>query len=159
MDIGVLSGVVGAVAAVVAVPIAAYYGHRSTKSAPTGPRVQVRVENGFPAYATLSGGQRIGDHVVLINAVNTGDRAVTITGWGVKLPGDVRLVLPDPLPGSTPLPHRLEPGSEPARFLLPGDEMFRIQRERAIPFKRMTPYVTLADGTDVLANRAVPLAP
>jgi hypothetical protein len=91
-------------------------------------------------------------------AVNTGDRAVTITGWGVKVPGNGRVVVMRPENWSTPLPHRLEPGSDSTRFLMPADDLYRLHREQGIPFEQMRPYVTLADGTDVPADRSVPLA-
>ena len=99
-----------------------------------------------------------GDWFVAVSAVNTGDRAVTITGWGVKLPGGRRMVVMQPPNWSTPVPHRLEPDAEAARFLVHADELFRLQREQGIPFKDMKGYVTLADGTEVKADLGVPLA-
>lgn len=155
MDTGVLSGVIGAAAAVVAVPVAWYYGHRTTR--PSKARVQVRVVNMMPTYDLPDGEQVVGERFVAVMAANTGDRVVTISGWGVKLPGDRRMVVTRPPNWATPVPHRLEPGSDATRFLVPVDELYHL-REQGIPFKRMKAYVTLADGTEVEAVRGVPLA-
>lgn len=155
MDTGLLATVVGAGAAVVAVPIAWYYGHRSTRRPKA--RIKVQVTNMIPTYNMPDGSQRAGDWFVAVSAVNTGDRAVTITGWGVKLPGDRRMVVMEPPNWSTPVPHRLEPDAEATRFLVPADELLRLEREQGIPFKQMKGYVTLADGTEVKAGRGVPL--
>ncbi len=155
MDVGVLAGVVGAAAAVIAVPVAWYYGHRTTR--PSRTRVQVRVTNMMPTYDLPNGERRVGERFVAVEAANTGDRVVTITGWGVKLPGDRRMVVTRPPDWATPVPHRLEPGSDATRFLVPADELYRL-REQGIPFRRMRAYVMLADGVEVEADRGVPLA-
>jgi hypothetical protein len=38
------------------------------------------------------------------------------------------------------------------------DELRRVEREQRIPYAQMRPYVKLADGTVVHADRSVPLA-
>lgn len=163
MDIGLWSGVTGSAAAVIGLAVAWYYGHRSTTSAkpssaaPTGPQVEVSVTTAFPTYDLPNGESAIGDHFVLVKAINTGDRAVTITGWGVQLPGDRRVVVIHPENWSTPLPHRLEPGSAPTQFPISADYLYGIGREQRVPFEQMRAYVTLADDTDVHAEYGVPL--
>lgn len=156
MDLGVVSGVAGAVVGVIGVGVAIYYGHRSTR--PSRARVKVRVTNMMPTYDLPGGGQRVGDRFIAVQAVNTGAQPVTITSWGVKVPGDRRVFGMRPENWATPLPHQLEPGSDSTRFLMPADELYRLHHEQGIAFKRMRPYVTLADGTEVKANRSVPLA-
>jgi hypothetical protein len=116
------------------------------------------VTNAIPVYDLPDGSQDLGDHFISVEAVNNGDRAVTITGWGIRLPGDRRVVVTRPVNWSTPLPHRLEPGSAPAAFRMPADELRRLERDQGIPYDAMKPYVTLADGTEIAADRSVPLA-
>jgi hypothetical protein len=112
----------------------------------------------MPTYDTPGSGQRVGDWFVAVEAVNTGDRPVTITGWGVQVPGDRRVVVTRPENWASALPHRLEPRADVARSLMPADELYRLHREEAIPFKKMRPYITLAGGTDLKADRSVPLS-
>ncbi|WP_405910202.1 hypothetical protein OG742_41985 [Streptomyces sp. NBC_00828] len=52
----------------------------------------------------------------------------------------------------------LAPGAPPARFLIRADELRWVEREQHIPYAQMRPYVGLADGTVVHADRSVPLA-
>jgi hypothetical protein len=41
---------------------------------------------------------------------------------------------------------------------MPAEELRRLERDEHISYEAMRPYVTLADGTEVLADRSVPLA-
>jgi hypothetical protein len=43
-------------------------------------------------------------------------------------------------------------------LVIPAGELFQLKREQGIGFADMTPYVILADGTEVAADRSVPLA-
>ena len=149
---------IGLVLAVLGIAASVYYGQRGSAPGARGPRVVVRVTNAIPVYDLADGTQEPGEHFVSVEAVNTGDEAVTITGWGVKLPGDRRMVVTRPANWATPLPHRLEPGSAPARFVVLADELRQVEREHAVAYDAMRPYVTLANGTDVTADRSVPLA-
>jgi hypothetical protein len=149
---------VGLALGVLGIGASVYYGRRGSVSEVRGARVVVRVINAIPVYDLPDGAQEPGEHFVSVEAVNTGDEAVTITGWGVKLPGDRRIVVTRPVNWATPLPHRLEPGNAPTRFVMPADELRQVAREQAIPYDAMRPYVTLANGTDVSADRSVPLA-
>lgn len=149
---------IGFVLGVLGIGASVYYGRRGSASGVRGPRVVVRVTNAIPVYDLPDGTQEPGEHFVSVEAVNTGDQAVTITAWGVKLPGDRRMVVTRPANWATPLPHRLEPGSAPARFVIPADELRQVERKQAIAYDAMRPYVTLANGTDVPADRSVPLA-
>ena len=166
------STVGGGAAAVVGLPVAWYYGHRSTKPEaqvppmrateadtpqPREPQIVLRVYNAIPTYDLPDGGMTAEGHFVAVDVANNGERTVTVMGWGVKLPGDRRVVVYRPVNWSTRLPHRLEPGAEPARLVIPADELFQLEREQGIAFTDMIPYVTLADGTELTADGGVPL--
>lgn len=126
--------------------------------APAGPRVILKVSNSIPVYDLPDGSQDLGDHFVSVEAVNTGDQPIAITSWGIGLPSDRRVVVTRGENWATPLPHVLAPGAPPARFVIRADELRRIEREQSIPFAQMRPYVGLADGTVIRADRSVPLA-
>ncbi|MEU9418453.1 hypothetical protein [Streptomyces sp. NPDC048272] len=126
--------------------------------APAGPRIVLQVSNSIPVYDLPDGTQDLGDHFVSVEAVNTGDQPIAITSWGIELPGDRRLFVTRGENWATSLPHELAPGSPPARFLIRADELRCVEREQHIPYTQMRPYVGLADGTVVRADRSVPLA-
>lgn len=126
--------------------------------APAGPRVVLQVSNSILVYDLPDDSQDLGDHFVSVEAVNTGDQPIAITSWGIELPGDRRIFVTRGENWATPLPHVLTPGAPPARFLTRADELRRGEREQHIPFTRMRPYVGLAEGTVVQADRPVPLA-
>jgi hypothetical protein len=156
MDVWVAIGLVLSVAGIV---LGVYYGQRSlAPRSSRGPKVIVRVANTFPVYDLPDGSQRIGDHHVSVSAVNTGDQPVAITSWGIKLPGDRRMVVTRPLPWATRLPHELRPGAPPAELPMPAEDIRNVARKNAISYDDMWPYVALADGTEVLAGTSVPLS-
>ena len=159
MDVGLWAGVVGAAAGVIAVPIAWYYGHRT--AAPGKPRVEVRVVGEYVTYELPSGGLKMAQFVT-VKAYNVGDRPVTITEWGVKLPGGSgnRASFTSPKSLQTQIPCRLEPGDVPARFFILADDVSRLQQHHPdVPYERMTGYVQLADDTRVYAGSGVPMYP
>ncbi|WP_331742530.1 hypothetical protein OG239_41825 (plasmid) [Streptomyces sp. NBC_00868] len=125
---------------------------------PGGPRVVLQVSNSIPVYDLPDGSQDLGGHFVSVEAVNIGDQPIAITSWGIELPGDRRMFVTRSENWATPLPHVLSPGAPPARFLVRADELRRVEREQRIPYTQMRPYVGLADGTVVQADRSVPLA-
>ncbi|MGW1030294.1 hypothetical protein ACWD4J_42755 [Streptomyces sp. NPDC002577] len=49
------------------------------------------------------------------------------------------------------------PGA-PTALLVRADELRQVEGEQRIPYTQMLPYVGLADGTVVHADRSVPLA-
>ncbi|MFE7854453.1 hypothetical protein [Streptomyces sp. NPDC057403] len=126
--------------------------------APVGPRVIVRVSYSIPVFDLPDGSQDLGDDFVSVEAVNTGDQPIAITSWGIELPGDRRMVVPRGENWATRLPHVLAPGAPPAQFWMRVDDVRRVEREQHIPYAQMRPYVGLADGTVVHADRSVPLA-
>lgn len=154
---------IGLVLGVIGVGVSIYYGQRpppgNGQPAPrSGYEVAVRTTNGMPIYDLPDGRHEIGDHHVIVEAVNLGDRPIAVTGWGVKLPGDRRVVVTRPVNWSTRLPHVLRPGEPPAQLVVLAEELRRLEREEGIPYEEMMPYVSLADGKEILANRHVPLA-
>lgn len=155
MDFWVAAGLV---LGVVGIGVSIYYGRHAPGASSSGARVEVRTTNAIPVYDLPGGAQDLGDHHVAVEAVNSGDQAVTLPGWGVKLPGDRRVVMTRPVSWSTPLPHRLEPGAPAAQFVMPADELRRLHRPDGIPFDSMHGYVTLADGAEVIATAPIPLA-
>ena len=140
--------------------VAIYYGQKSLKGQPkaSSHKIKLTVSNGFRVYDLPGGGQEPGDHFVMVEAVNVGDRPIAITSWGIALPGDKRMVITRPPSWVTPLPHVLRPGEPPARFAMPAEELRRAERERGIAYDDMWPYVVLADGQEVRADKRVPLA-
>lgn len=126
--------------------------------APIGPRVLVKVSYSIPVYDLPDGSQDLGDDFVSVEAVNTGDQPIAITSWGIELPGDRRMFVTRGENWATQLPHVLAPGSPPAQFWVRVDELRRVEREQRIPYAQMRPYVKLADGTVVHADRSVPLS-
>lgn len=53
---------------------------------------------------------------------------------------------------------RVQGGAPPARFVVRAGELRQLEREQNIPYTQMCPYVELAGGTVVRADRSVPLA-
>jgi hypothetical protein len=149
---------VGLALGAIGIAVSAYYGHRSLRSSSRGPRVVVTTSNAIPVYDLPDGRQEPGDHHISVEAVNMGGRSIAVTGWGVKLPGDKRIVVTRPPSWTTRLPHELRPGAPPARFVMLAEDLRRVERANGIAYKDMRPYVTLADGTEVAADRSVPLA-
>jgi hypothetical protein len=68
------------------------------------------------------------------------------------------MVVTRPVNWATPLPHQLMPGALPPRLIMPAEDLRQIERDERIAYEDMRPFVTLADGTEVLADSSVPLA-
>jgi len=120
--------------------------------------IVVRVSNSIPVYDLPDGSRDLGDHFVSVEAYNAGDRLVTVTGWGIELPGDRSLAVFPYVNWATRLPHELRPGAEATRHLVAAEELRRVAAEEQIDFKDMRPYVCLADGRKVYADKHVLLA-
>ncbi|MFJ4014457.1 hypothetical protein [Streptomyces sp. NPDC090026] len=148
----------GLIGTFVGVALAIYYGRRGIKAANHGPEITVKVTNMIPTYKQPDGSSTPGDHFVGATVANTGGRPAAITGWGVRLPGNRRMVITMPPHWSTPLPHQLTPGGAPAHLVVPADELRHLERTQGIPYTAMRPYITLADGTEILGDQSVPLA-
>jgi hypothetical protein len=114
----------------------------------SGPQVKVTISNDFPVA-----GPDIGDLHVGINAANTGRAPITVTGVGIELPSKENMIVPGLPYFSATLPYRLEQGSS-AAWHIPADQVWRVCKERGYSPSRLRPWVRLADGRKVYANRA-----
>ncbi|MDT9594872.1 hypothetical protein RDV89_17420 [Nocardioides zeae] len=112
-------------------------------SRPSKPKVQVEVANAFAAYDT-----RLGDWCVSVEAINRGGSAVTIAGFGFEFPNQGNLVPIRTEPGSTPLPHRLEPHAS-ATFLMQAEGILAECAQRGVHPSRMRSWVRLQTGRTV----------
>lgn len=118
----------------------------------SGPVVRVEVSNGVTDAET---GEP--EHYVIVEAVNRGRAATTITGWGFAVPGGANIHKTTRLRISDELPFRLEPHSK-ARFAIEGDGLREQHATRGIPYTKMIPWVDLASGKRVKCKKSVPLA-
>lgn len=121
----------------------------------SGPRVKVETANSFPVFDRLDGGRDLGDHHVEVKAYNRGRAPVTLTAWGLQLPGG-RTAISRGTAWSAPMPHRLEPGAE-AGWHLPADEVRAVCAEQGVTFRQVRGFVALAGGKRVRAGKPVPL--
>lgn len=102
MDTGTILAMIGTAATVAGVMlgIMSYRDkHRARR-----PAITVRVYNGFHTY-----GPDISDLRLFIEAANTGEKPVTLSSWGFKLPDGRTVVLMEPFTNVT-FPHELLPG-------------------------------------------------
>jgi hypothetical protein len=66
------------------------------------PHLVVKASNAFPTY-----GDRLGSHHFAITVTNHGGAATEVTGWGLRLPDDSSMVVPNP-PNFSDKPGRIE---------------------------------------------------
>jgi hypothetical protein len=92
-----------------------------------------------------------GEQLVKVSARNSGRSAVTVNGWGLRLPGGGAMVILDPMQGSSPVPLRLEPGAD-GSWLLPTHEVARFCAGRGVRQQDMIAFVDLADGRTIRAK-------
>ncbi len=119
----------------------------------SGAIVAVTALQAFPTY-----GDRAGDPHVNVTARNTGRSPVTVNGWGLRLPDGRTMVVPNPAPWSSPVPHRLEPGGD-GSWYLPTAEVARFCAEHGVRQQDMIAFVNLADGRSTNAKeRGIGLA-
>jgi hypothetical protein len=92
-----------------------------------------------------------------VNARNVGSAPVTVTGWGVSLgKAKKNLTVYRPELGSTPLPHRLEPGAE-LNLYVQTAHVRRATVELGVPLNDMRAWVQLATGQKLNAKRGAPV--
>ena len=74
---------------------------------------------------------------------------MTVTHWGISLGSrSENLVVINPLPASTPLPHRLESGAEMSLFVS-AVALMKAKDEKGVPLRKMRGWVALATGKKV----------
>lgn len=118
----------------------------------SGARVVVEVVAAYLALGNGNGGLYIG-----VEAANIGRAAVSISGWGYRLPNDTMLVMLHPLPFNPALPHRLEPGSS-ATWYMGADEFKRQLDGVGRRTAEAKGFVHLATGAKVFAKKQSGLA-
>jgi hypothetical protein len=121
----------------------------------SGPQVKVETANSFPVFDEPGGRRDLGDHHVEVKAYNGGRAPVTLTAWGLQLPGG-RTAISRGTAWSSPMPHRLEPGAE-AGWHMSADEVRAVCAEQGVTFRQVHGFVTLAGGERVRARKPVPL--
>lgn len=118
----------------------------------SGAVIRVTASNSFPVF-----GEELGNHHVTVTAVNKGRAATTLTHWGIDMGNGSNAVVLEPLPWSTQLPHRLEPGAE-AAFHIPAAELRNYHQQTKRPFSLMRPWVSRAGSQKTFGKSGLPLA-
>lgn len=111
-------------------------------SRPAKPRVRIEVANAWASYGT-----HLGDWCASIEAINSG-AAVTLSSVGYRFPDGANLISTAPEPGSTRLPHRLEPHSN-ATFLMPAEDILAQCAQRGVDPSALKSWVKLQTGKKV----------
>jgi hypothetical protein len=100
----------------------------------------------------------LGTDLVAVTVANVGSAPVTVTGWGVEMrPTQANLNVLTPLPGSTPLPHRLEAGAS-MDVHVEAQHLRDAQSERGIPLSKMRAWARLGTGQRVYAKWGMPVS-
>jgi hypothetical protein len=140
-------GIIGAVTGVAALGWQVITWRRS------GAVISVTAFQAFPTYA-----DRMGEAHVNVSARNSGRSPVTVNGWGLRLPDGRAMVVANPAPWSSALPHRLEPGAD-GSWYVPTVEVARFCAEHGTRQQDMIAFVNLADGRTINAKeRGIGLA-
>jgi hypothetical protein len=137
---------------------------RRSRRAPGGPRPSLRHENAFldltdaeVANAFAAYDTHLGDWCASIEAINSGGSAVTLSGFGYQFPDGANLVSRAPEPGSTPLPHRLEPHTS-ATFMMGAEDILGECARRGIHPSDLKSWVQLQTGKTIF-GAAPPIEP
>jgi hypothetical protein len=116
--------------------------------------VKVSYTQSWVAYSNGN----LSEALVCVSARNIGAAAVTVTQWGISMGSNgENLTVLSPIPNSTPLPHRLESGSEMSLFLRAVD-LLNTRDERRVPLQQMRGWVGLATGKKVYGKSGVPVS-
>lgn len=117
-------------------------------------RVKVWRAQTFLAYP----GGGTSEAMVSVTARNVGASPVTVTNWGISLgKKEGGVFVPNPIPGSERIPHRLEAGAE-MTMLADAASLAKISMDRDIPLRAMRCWVMLATGKTVYAKqRGLPI--
>lgn len=161
--VGLTSGVMGievaslilAIIAVLGVTIALAWRLVDWRSIHRGVRVDIR-------HAVAVGeGHGVGEHrVITVTAHNVGRGPVSLTGWGLRLPHGLDVVLVEQLASSGPaLPLTLQPGNE-ATWHMTHDAVMASLADR--PIKRafaLHGFVRLGTGRTALSKQRITISP
>lgn len=105
------------------------------------------------AYLVFQNGET-SPPLLSVTVINTGQDAVTITGWGVTTAGG-NLVSFEGHSHSDRLPTRLESNSS-ATYYSDVQEYVREQARTGWPWKKMRPFANLMTGKTVLSKSGLP---
>lgn len=113
--------------------------------------VRVTVGSSLLAYGDGS----VSDWLICVTAANVGAAPVTVNGWGFALPGKRGAVRQTrPLTGSTPLPHRLEPGTSMSLFMQPAQLHGTLaEQDPPVAGRKVRAFVALGTGQEARAKR------
>lgn len=121
-------------------------------------RLTVEVANQFPVFDRRDGSSELGGHLVAVTARNGTPDSVKAVGFGLRLPGERRMVARVPATAWEPrLPHWIQPSGE-ATWYFDAEQVRQQGSELGCSFDEMRAYVSFADGREVSASRGVPLA-
>ena len=112
-------------------------------SRPAKPKVKLEVANAWAAYD-----EHLGEWCASVEAINTGGVAVTLSGFGYRFPNGANLVPIAQEPGSTPLPHRLEPHTS-ATFLMQAEGILQECAARGVTPSQLKSWVRLQTGKTI----------
>ncbi|MGI5214962.1 hypothetical protein [Plantactinospora sp. CA-290183] len=112
----------------------------------SGPVVTVTVAQSLAAFPTGA------EWFTSVTARNTGRAPITVTGWGFQTPDGGSVVQLRPVAWASPVPYRLEPGSE-GSWLMATDDVQGTSAERGVRYQDLRAFVRLADGRTVTARR------
>jgi hypothetical protein len=142
---GALVGIIGGLAGIVSLVWQISTWRRSAHN------VKVKTSQAWFTYPNGT----FSEDMLAVTIYNTGNSAVTVTGWGVEMePQGDSLNVISPVVGSTPLPHRLESGAE-MNVHVRAHDLRDAHAERKIPFSQMRAWARLATGRRVFAKRGV----
>lgn len=97
----------------------------------------------------------VSDWLIGVTAANIGASAVAVTSWGFELPGKRGNVYATaPVPGSTPLPHTLQPGTSMTVFMRPAQLAEVLSEQRpAVHSREVRAFLSLGTGERAHAKR------
>ncbi|MGA5472537.1 hypothetical protein ACPCUK_27660 [Streptomyces arboris] len=114
----------------------------------SGPVIKVK---GHSSIAVVDG--NAGEVHLSVTAVNRGRAPATVTGWGLRLPNGSSVVPQSAqLPGTNPLPHRLEPHAE-ASWHVPQTAVEEACRTHHVELSQVRPFVDVSGRGQVLGKR------
>jgi hypothetical protein len=113
----------------------------------SGAVVKVTASQSFPVF-----GSDVGDPHVSVTATNKGRSPVTVNSWGFETPTGNKIFVTQPLSWSTPLEHRLEPGTEASWYAVT-EEIVNTCRDNGVRYQDLRAWVRLGTGRRVYSRK------
>jgi hypothetical protein len=120
-----------------------------------GHQIALETRQGF--YGLSNGGVSDG-FLTIVTVFNRGRGAVDIVSWGFETPAGKQFVQISPMPGSTPLPSRLDAGQQ-ATLMMQTEGIEEECARRNIAFTELRAFVRLGDGSTVKGLKGIGLMP